>query len=127
MTGPQTSLPRDRQYFAGSVPDAGRARFRLAIIRPCRLGPVTPEQGGYYCAAPDRDSIQGLESLPQSHRGRSPSAVDTDTDAGVPVDIVARIFELRNEGLSFQEERQALGIAAWTVSRYVRSFDEGDR
>ena len=43
------------------------------------------------------------------------------------VDTVARIFELRNEGLSFKKIGKALGIAAWTVSRYVRSFEEGDR
>ena len=40
---------------------------------------------------------------------------------------VARIFELRHEGLSFKKIGKALGIAAWTVSRYVRSFEEGDR
>ena len=45
----------------------------------------------------------------------------------LPVDTVARIFELRNEGLSFKKIGKALGIAAWTVSRYVRSFEEGDR
>ena len=44
----------------------------------------------------------------------------------LPVDTVARIFELRNEGLSFKKIGKALGIAAWTVSRYVRSFEEGD-
>ena len=43
------------------------------------------------------------------------------------VDIVARIFELRREGLSFKKIAKALGIAAWTVSRYVRSSEEGDR
>ncbi len=43
------------------------------------------------------------------------------------VDTVARIFELRSEGLSFKKIGKALGIAAWTVSRYVRSFEEGDR
>ena len=43
------------------------------------------------------------------------------------VDTVARIFELRNEGFSFKKIGKALGIAAWTVSRYVRSFEEGDR
>ena len=45
----------------------------------------------------------------------------------LPVDTVARIFELRAEGLSFKKIGKALGIAAWTVSRYVRSFEEGDR
>ena len=45
----------------------------------------------------------------------------------LPVDTVARIFELRNAGLSFKKIGKALGIAAWTVSRYVRSFEEGDR
>ena len=45
----------------------------------------------------------------------------------LPVDTVARIFELRNEGLSFKKIGKALGIAAWTVSRYVRSSEEGDR
>ena len=45
----------------------------------------------------------------------------------LPVDIVARIFELRREGLSFKKIGKALGIAAWTVSRYVRSSEEGDR
>ncbi len=44
----------------------------------------------------------------------------------LPVDTVARIVELRNEGLSFKKIGKALGIAAWTVSRYVRSFEEGD-
>ena len=39
------------------------------------------------------------------------------------VDTVARIFELRDEGLSFKKIGKALGIAAWTVSRYVRSFE----
>ncbi len=43
------------------------------------------------------------------------------------VDIVARIVELRREGLSFKKIGKALGIAAWTVSRYVRSFEEEDR
>ena len=43
------------------------------------------------------------------------------------VDTVARIFELRHEGLSFKKIAKALGIAAWTVSRYVRSFEEGGR
>ena len=43
------------------------------------------------------------------------------------VDTVARIFELRDQGLSFKKIAKALGIAAWTVSRYVRSFEEGDR
>ena len=43
------------------------------------------------------------------------------------VDTVARIFELRDEGLSFKNIGKALGIAAWTVSRYVRSFEEGGR
>ena len=43
------------------------------------------------------------------------------------VDTVARIFELRDAGLSFKKIGKALGIAAWTVSRYVRSFEEGDR
>ena len=37
-----------------------------------------------------------------------------------------RIFELR-QGLSVKKIGKALGIAAWTVSRYVRSFEEGDR
>ena len=45
----------------------------------------------------------------------------------LPVGTVARIFELRNEGLSFKKIGKALGIAAWTVSRYVRSFEEEDR
>ena len=45
----------------------------------------------------------------------------------LPIDTVARIFELRGEGLSFKKIGKALGIAAWTVSRYVRSFEEGDR
>ena len=45
----------------------------------------------------------------------------------LPVDTVARIFELRDQGLSFKKIGKALGIAAWTVSRYVRSFEEGDR
>ena len=45
----------------------------------------------------------------------------------LPVDIVARIFELRREGLSFKKIGKALGIAAWTVSRYVRSSEGGDR
>ena len=45
----------------------------------------------------------------------------------LPVDTVARIFELRSEGLSFKKIAKALGIAAWTVSRYVRSFEEGNR
>ncbi len=44
-----------------------------------------------------------------------------------PVDTVARIFELRDEGLSFKKIGKALGIAAWTASRYVRSIDEGGR
>ena len=43
------------------------------------------------------------------------------------VDTVARIVELRDEGLSFKKIGKALGIAAWTVSRYVRSCEEGDR
>ena len=43
------------------------------------------------------------------------------------VGIVARIVELRREGLSFKKIGKALGIAAWTVSRYVRSFEEEDR
>ena len=43
------------------------------------------------------------------------------------VDTVARIFELRDQGLSFKKIGKALGIAAWTVSRYVRSFEEGGR
>ena len=45
----------------------------------------------------------------------------------LPVDTVPRIFELRHEGLSFKKIGKALGIAAWTVSRYVRSFEEGER
>ena len=45
----------------------------------------------------------------------------------LPVDTVARIVELRGEGLSFKKIGKALGIAAWTVWRYVRSFEEGDR
>ena len=45
----------------------------------------------------------------------------------LPVDTVARIFELHDEGLSFKKIGKALGIAAWTVSRYVRSFEEGGR
>ena len=44
-----------------------------------------------------------------------------------PVDTVARIVELRGEGLSFKKIGKALGIATWTVSRYVRSFEKGDR
>ena len=43
----------------------------------------------------------------------------------LPVDTVARIFELRDAGLSFKKIGKALGIAAWTASRYVRSFEEG--
>ena len=43
------------------------------------------------------------------------------------VDTVARIFELRDEGLSFKKIGKALGIAAWTASRYIRSFEEGGR
>ena len=43
------------------------------------------------------------------------------------VDTVARIFELSADGLSVKKIGKALGIAAWTVSRYVRSFEEGDR
>ena len=43
------------------------------------------------------------------------------------VDTVARIVELRAAGLSFKKIGKALGIAAWTVSRYVRSFEEEDR
>ena len=45
----------------------------------------------------------------------------------LPVDTVARIVELRAAGLSFKKIGKALGIAAWTVSRYVRSFEEEDR
>ena len=45
----------------------------------------------------------------------------------LPVDTVARIVELRDAGLSFKKIGKALGIAAWTVSRYVRSFEEEDR
>ena len=45
----------------------------------------------------------------------------------LPVDTVARIVELRDQGLSFKKIGKALGIAAWTVSRYVRSFEEGGR
>ncbi len=45
----------------------------------------------------------------------------------LPVDTVARIFELRDAGLSFKNIGKALGIAAWTASRYVRSFEEGGR
>ncbi len=45
----------------------------------------------------------------------------------LPVDTFARIVELRNEGLSFKKIGKALGIAAWTVSRYVRSLEDGDR
>ncbi len=45
----------------------------------------------------------------------------------LPVDTVARISELRGEDLSFKKIGKALGIAAWTASRYVRSFEEGDR
>ena len=45
----------------------------------------------------------------------------------LPVDIVARIVELRGEGLSFKKIGKALGIAAWSVSRYVRSFEERGR
>ena len=45
----------------------------------------------------------------------------------LPVDTVARIVELRGEGLSFKKIGKALGIAAWTVSRYVRSFEDGGR
>ena len=45
----------------------------------------------------------------------------------LPVDAVARIVELRGEGLSFKKIGKALGIAAWTVSRYVRSFEERGR
>ena len=45
----------------------------------------------------------------------------------LPVDTVARIFELRDQGLSFKKIGKALGIAAWTVSRYVRSCEEGGR
>ena len=45
----------------------------------------------------------------------------------LPVDTVARIFELRAEGLSFKKIGKALGIAAWTASRYVRSFEDADR
>ena len=45
----------------------------------------------------------------------------------LPVDTVARIVEFRGEGLSFKKIGKALGIATWTASRYVRSFEEGDR
>ena len=45
----------------------------------------------------------------------------------LPVDTVARIVELRDEGISFKKIGRALGIAAWTVSRYVRSFEEEGR
>ena len=45
----------------------------------------------------------------------------------LPVDTVARIFEFRDEGFSFKKIGKALGIAAWTASRYVRSFEEGGR
>ena len=45
----------------------------------------------------------------------------------LPVDTVARIVELRDQGLSFKKIGKALGIAAWTASRYVRSFEEGGR
>ncbi len=34
-----------------------------------------------------------------------------------PVDTVARIVELRDEGLSFKKIGKTLGIAAWAVSR----------
>ena len=44
----------------------------------------------------------------------------------LPVDTVARIVELRAQGLSFKKIGKALGIARWTVSRYVRSFEEED-
>ena len=43
------------------------------------------------------------------------------------VDTAARIFELRGEGLGFKKIGKALGIAAWTALRYVRSFQDGDR
>ena len=42
-------------------------------------------------------------------------------------DTVARIVELRGEGLSSKKNGKALGIAAWSVSRYVRSFEERGR
>ena len=45
----------------------------------------------------------------------------------LPVDTAARIFELRGEGLSFKKIGKALGIAAWTASRYVHSVEDGDR
>ena len=45
----------------------------------------------------------------------------------LPVDTVARIVELRAAGLSFKKIGKALGIARWTVSRYIRSFEEEDR
>ena len=45
----------------------------------------------------------------------------------LPVDTVARIFELRGEDLNFKKIGKALGIAAWSASRYVRSFEDGDR
>ena len=43
----------------------------------------------------------------------------------LPLPVDTRIVELRGAGLSFK--KIGLGIEAWTVSRYVRSFEDGGR
>ena len=112
--GSDGALDQDLDEFMPEGPQRARLDWK-------DLAKFAPDGGDDPRAAPmpaDRVTLRRPGRV-SSRRGffRPPLSVDT----------VARIFELRNEGLSFKKIGKALGIAAWTVSRYVRSFEEGDR
>ena len=112
--GSDRALDQDLDEFMPEGPQRARLDWK-------DLAKFAPDGGGDPRATPmpaDRVTLRRPGRV-SSRRGffRPPLAVDT----------VARIFELRAEGLSFKKIGKALGIAAWTVSRYVRSFEEGDR
>lgn len=55
------------------------------LVQPASKGPATPTATPFltpHCATPDRDSIQGLESWPESHRGCGAVASDSVVRAG---------------------------------------------
>ena len=112
--GSDGALDQDLDEFMPDGPQRARLDWK-------DLAKFAPDGGDDPRATPmpaDRVTLRRPGRV-SSRRGffRPPLAVDT----------VARIFELRAEGLSFKKIAKALGIAAWTVSRYVRSFEEGDR
>ena len=124
---PPARWPRARwSGRAATAPSTRTSRSSCQRVRSAR-------------ASTGRTSASTARPLTTRARRRCrPTGRRSDVRAGCPagaailrpplsVDTVARIFELRAAGLSFKKIGKALGIAAWTVSRYVRSFEEGDR